>query len=163
MSSELVRPDFEPFIALAEKAARALRDDMLANGHRAGFTELAPSHNAVFATLPSEGARAADMAARNGITRQSMGEAIRDMVRLGILEMVEDPSDRRAKLVRYTEYGTRVAQEGFNHIMALERTLADEFGEAELEITRKVLRRVRELLAPNAPEQPVPLAVRPSR
>lgn len=149
MSSELVRPDFEPFIALAEKAARALRDDMLTNAHRAGFTELAPSHNSVFATLPAEGARAADMAARNGITRQSMGEAIRDMVRLGILEMVEDPSDRRAKLVRYTEYGARVAQEGFNHIMALERILAEELGEAELEIARKVLLRVREMLTPD--------------
>lgn len=149
MSSELVRPDFEPFIALAEKAARALRDDMLANGHRAGFTELAPSHNAVFATLGPEGARAADMAARLGITRQSMGEAVRDMVRLGILEMVEDPSDRRAKLVRYTPYGEKVAQEGFNRIMALEKVLRDEFGAADLETTRKVLLRVREMLRPD--------------
>lgn len=151
MSSELVRPDFEPFIALAEKAARALRDDMLANGHRAGFTELQPAHNAVFATLGPEGSRAADMAARLGITRQSMGEAVRDMVRLGILEMVEDPSDRRAKLVRYTDYGKKVAQEGFNHIMALEKVLRDEFGAADLEATRTVLLRVREMLTP-APE-----------
>lgn len=150
MSSKLARPEFEPFIALTEKAARALRDDMLANAHRAGFTELAPSHNAVFATLGPEGSRAADMAARTGITRQSMGESIRDMVRLGILEMVEDPSDRRAKLVRYTQYGARVAQEGFDHIIALEKTLSDEFGAADLETTRKVLRRVREMLTPDS-------------
>lgn len=148
MSSELVRPDFEPFIALTEKAARALRDDMLANGHRAGFTEMSASHNAVFATLGPEGSRAADMAARIGITRQSMGEVVRDMVRLGILEMVEDPSDRRAKLVRYTAYGEKVAQEGFNHIMEVERIFRDEFGAADLETTRKVLRRVREMLTP---------------
>ncbi len=149
MSSELVRPDFEPFIALAEKAARALRDDMLANGHRAGFTELTSAHNAVFATLGPEGSRAADMAARIGITRQSMGEVVRDMVRLGILEMVEDPSDRRAKLVRYTSYGERVAQEGFNHIMEVEKAFRDEFGAEDLETTRKVLLRVREMLRPD--------------
>lgn len=148
MSSELVRPDFEPFIALTEKAARALRDDMLANGHRAGFTEMSASHNAVFATLGPEGSRAADMAARIGITRQSMGEVVRDMVRLGILEMVEDSSDRRAKLVRYTAYGEKVAQEGFNHIMEVEKIFRDEFGAADLETTRKVLRRVREMLTP---------------
>lgn len=150
MSSELVRPDFEPFIALTEKAARALRDDMLANGHRAGFTEMSASHNAVFATLGPEGSRAADMAARIGITRQSMGEVVRDMVRLGILEMVEDPSDRRAKLVRYTAYGEKVAQEGFNHIMEVEKIFRDEFGAADLETTRKVLRRVREMLRPDS-------------
>ncbi|MCX6400366.1 MAG: MarR family winged helix-turn-helix transcriptional regulator [Propionibacteriales bacterium] len=149
MSSEIVRPDFEPFIALAEKAARALRDDMLANGHRAGYTEMTPAHNAVFATLGPEGSRAADMAARVGITRQSMGEVVRDMVRLGILEMVEDPSDRRAKLVRYTDYGKKVAQEGFKHIIELEQIFAEEFGEAELETTRKVLLRVREMLRPD--------------
>jgi DNA-binding MarR family transcriptional regulator len=149
MSSELVRPDFEPFIALTEKAARALNYDMLAHAHRAGFTEIGGSHNAVFATLGPEGSRAADMAQRVGITRQSMGEVVRDMVRLGILEMVEDPTDRRAKLVRYSEYGKKVAQEGFNHIMEVEDILRDEFGAADLETTRKVLLRVREMLRPD--------------
>ena len=52
------------------------------------------------------------MAARAGITRQSMGEVIREMVDLGLLEMVADPDDRRAKLVRYTDAGLAVAQGG---------------------------------------------------
>lgn len=160
MSREPVRPDFEPFIALAEKAARALRSDMLVNAHRAGHTEIAPAHNAVFATLPPEGARAADMAARSGITRQSMGEVVRDMVRLGLLEMAPDPTDRRAKIVRYTDHGRTVAQAGFNHILELEETFREEFGAADLEAARRVLRRVRELLAVDPSESPVPLAVR---
>lgn len=147
MSRESDRRDFEPFIALAEKAARALRTDMLANAHRAGYFEIAPAHNAVFATLPVEGARAADMAARSGVTRQSMGEVVRDMVRLGILEMVPDPTDRRAKIVRYTDRGLEIAQIGFAHILAVEERFREEFGAADLETTRRVLRQVRELLA----------------
>ncbi|WP_162260259.1 MarR family winged helix-turn-helix transcriptional regulator [Nocardioides sp. Root190] len=160
MSRDPVRPDFEPFIALAEKAGRALRSDMLDHAHRAGFTEVAPSHNAVFGTLPPEGSRAADMAIRSGITRQSMGEAVRDMVGLGILEMVPDPTDRRAKIVRYTDYGKRIAQVGFDHIVAVEELLREEFGAEDLATTRRVLARVRELLAAG-PEGPVPLAVSP--
>lgn len=148
---DLERPHFEPFIALVDKAARVLRVDMLRHAHRSGFTEIGDAHNAVFATLPPEGARASDMAARSGITRQSMGEVVRDMARLGMVEMVPDPSDRRAKIVRYTDYGRTVAQTGFTHILAVEDQLRDEFGDDDLATTRRVLLRVREMLAP-APE-----------
>lgn len=155
------RPGFEPFIALVDKCARVLRTDMLRNAHARGFSEIAGAHDAVFATLPPEGARAADMAARSGITRQSMGEVVRDMVRLGILEMVPDPSDRRAKIVQYTDYGKTVAQAGFDHILAVEDLLRDEFGADDLATTRRVLARVRELLAPETAGEPLPAAVRP--
>jgi DNA-binding MarR family transcriptional regulator len=148
MSRELVPPDRTPLIALVDKAAKAMRADMTASAHRSGFTEVAPAHNVVFATLPPEGARAADMAARAGITRQSMGEVVRDLVRLGILEMVPDPSDGRAKLVTYTDYGKRVAQAGMDHINALDQLFRDELGEQEYDAARRVLERVRELLTP---------------
>lgn len=155
-----VRPGFEPFIALVDKCARVLRNDMLTSAHARGFTELAGAHDAVFATLPSEGARAADMAARAGITRQSMGEVVRDMARLGLVEMVPDPSDRRAKIVQYTDYGRTVAQGGFDHILDVEERLREEFGEDDLATTRRVLARVRELLAPETVGEPLPAAVR---
>lgn len=148
MSRDLVRPDHEPLIALVDKTARVMRADMLANAHRCGFAEVAPAHNAVFATLPPEGARAADMAARAGITRQSMGEVVRDLVRLGIVEMVPDPSDRRAKVVTYTAYGAEVAQAGLDHIGALDRRFRDELGDEDYDAARRVLARVRELLTP---------------
>ena len=86
------------------------------------------------------------MAARAGITRQSMGEVIRDMVALGILEMAPDPHDRRAKLVRYTTAGLELAREGFQHIIDLEERFIDEFGEDEYEIVRRVLGRLVPLL-----------------
>lgn len=155
------RPAFEPFIALVDKSARVLRDDMLRNAHARGFTELAPAHNSVFATLPPEGARAADMAARSGITRQSMGEVVRDMVRLGLLERVPDPSDRRAKIVQYTDHGRTVAQAGFDHILDVEDRLRDEFGAEDLATTRRVLARVREMLGPETVGEPLPAAVLP--
>jgi DNA-binding MarR family transcriptional regulator len=146
MSSVEVPPDFVPLIALAEKAARALKTDMLVSAHRRGFTELQPSHNAVFATLPATGARAADMAARAGVTRQSMGESIRDMVERGLLEMVPDPDDRRAKVVRYTERGLHVARSGLGHMVELDRRFREELGDEDFETACRVLARVREML-----------------
>lgn len=144
---KLPRPDHKPLIALVDRLNRAMQADMVQTGHRRGHPELKPAHNSVFATLSAEhGSRAADMAFRAGITRQSMGEVIRDLVDLGIVEMLPDPDDRRAKLVVYTEHGRRVAGDGYEHIVELERRFAAEFGEREYEVVRDFLARAVGLL-----------------
>jgi len=128
MSSPLPRPDHRPLIGLVDRVNRALQGDMVRAAHRHGRHEIKNAHNAVFATLQEEGSRATDMADRAGITRQSMGEIIREMVALGILEMKADPQDRRAKLVTYTQHGLEHAREGYRHIIDLENAFAEEFG-----------------------------------
>lgn len=155
MSSDWRRPVRIPLIALTYRAYRAMATDMVTTAHRAGYTGIKQSHNAVFATLGPEGMRAVDMAARMGITRQSMGEIIREMVALGILEMRPDPTDRRAKLVVYSEEGRRVAAQGFAHIQDLDRRFAEEFGEADYETARRFLQRIAKLLEEGAGEEPV--------
>src|SRR5919198_1107213 len=92
------RPGHRPLIALVDRANRALQADMARTEPRRGHREIKPAHNAVFAALAEAGSRAADMAARAGITRQSMGEILRELVDLDIVEMRPDPEDRRAKL-----------------------------------------------------------------
>ena len=82
------------------------------------------------------------MAARAGITRQSMGEIVREMVSLGVLEMKQDPDDRRAKLVTYTEAGLAFARDGFRHIIDVEERIVAELGAEDYETARRVLERV---------------------
>lgn len=148
-------PDWVPLLALVHRLNRALQQDMVREAHQRGHTGLKNSHNAVFATLDPDGSRAADMAAQTGMTRQSMGEIVRDLVGLGMVEMVADPADGRAKLVRYTEQGLKAATEGFHHIQALERSFVEEFGEEDYATARRVLERVTELLeAQNAEPAP---------
>ena len=108
MSREIRPLNRTPMIALVEKAAHGLGVDMVRTAHAHGFTEVRLAHDAVFGTLPGEGARITDMAARAGITKQSMGEVVRELVELGICRMEPDPSDRRAKIVTYTDYGREV-------------------------------------------------------
>ncbi len=144
--ANLPRPDRKPLIALVDRANRALQADMVRTLHRHGHPEVKPAHNAVFGALSPQGSRAAEMAARAGMTRQSMGEVIRDLVDLGILEMRPDPEDGRAKLVTYSEHGLRVAGDGYQHLSEFERRFAEEFGEREYDVARDVLARIAELL-----------------
>ncbi|WP_020388507.1 MarR family winged helix-turn-helix transcriptional regulator [Kribbella catacumbae] len=150
---DLPRLGQKPLIALVDRANRALQADMVQTGHRRGHPELKPAHNSVFGTLAEEGSRAIDMATRAGITRQSMGEVIREMVDLGILEMRPDPEDRRAKLVTYTEHGRWVAGGGRQYLIELEQRFADEFGAAEYAMARDILARIVPLLDQWASEE----------
>lgn len=140
------RVDRTPLIALVDRAHRALQSDMVRAAHRRGHAEIRYAHNAVFSTLHEAGSRATDMAERAGITRQSMGEIVREMVALGLVEMRPDPDDRRAKLVTYTELGLERARSGFGHISDLERRFADEFGDEQYETVIRVLERLVPLL-----------------
>lgn len=149
---ELRRPTRLPLIALVHRAHRELQADMIRNAQARGFTDARMAHNAVFGTLGFEGARAADLAASAGITRQSMGEVIRELVDLGMLEMTPDPDDRRAKLVTYTELGRKEALEGGDYIVGFEERLAEELGEEGYEQLRTGLEKVSELLRADAAE-----------
>ena len=135
------RPDRKPLIALVHNADKAFQAHMVRNAHERGRPDIKPAHNFLFAILGDEGDRAANLANRAGITRQSMGEVIRDMVDIGILEMVPDPNDGRAKIVRYTAEGRRFSNEGFRHLRDLEGRFEKEFG-ADYEATRVVLERL---------------------
>jgi DNA-binding MarR family transcriptional regulator len=143
MSREIRPLGRAPLIALVEKAAQGLGTNLVRTAHAKGYTELRLAHDAVFATLPAEGARITDMAARAGITKQSMGEVVRELVDLGICRVEPDPSDRRAKLVNYTDYGLEVADGGFRHLQQIERRLNRTFGE-DYETARRVLEWVIE-------------------
>lgn len=145
-SASLPKIDRKPLIALVDRANRALQSDMVRAAQSRGQDWAKYAHNAVFGTLTSKGDRATEMAARAGITRQSMGEVIRELVGLGVLEMQPDPEDRRAKLVTFTPWGMEMASQGYEHIIELERRFTEEFGEEEYEIARRVLERVTDIL-----------------
>src|SRR4051812_43821209 len=139
------RPERKPLIALVHNADKAFQAHMVQSAHERGRPDIKPAHNFLFAILGDDGDRAANLAQRAGITRQSMGEVIRDLVDLGILEMAPDPRDGRAKIVRYTPEGKAFASDGFRHLLELERVFEEEFG-AEYEAAREVLARVVTLL-----------------
>ena len=150
MSSPLRQPTRIPLIALVHRAGRELQADMVRNARERGWADAKPAHNSVFGTLGLEPARASDMAVSAGITRQSMGEVIRELVELGIVEMTPDPTDRRAKLVSYTESGRQEALEGGDHIADFEERMVAELGAEGYEQLRTGLEKIVEVLKSDA-------------
>jgi DNA-binding MarR family transcriptional regulator len=104
-----------------------------------GHPEIRPPHGNVTQFLDDAGTRVSVLAERAQITKQSMAELVAHLERLGYVERVPDPSDRRAKLVRATPRGKQ--------LYAIAR---DVVAEIEAEWTKRLgktkMRQLRELL-----------------
>src|SRR3954451_13415942 len=105
-----------------------------------GYRELRPTHNAVLRWLDADGTRASVLAERSGLKRQALTQIVDDLVRLGRVDRRQDPEDRRAKLVVYTDKGRK----GF----ALSRdVIADIEREYTLRLGKHGMRDLKHALA----------------
>ena len=71
----------------------------------AGYTDIRPTHGCVFRFVHGDGMRLTELASLAGLTKQSVGEIVDDLVGLGYIERFPDPTDKRAKLIRLTAKG----------------------------------------------------------
>ena len=94
--------------------------------------ELRPAHTALFPHITSRGVRLITIADRLGVTKQAIGPLIDDLERQGIIQRVDDPADRRAKLIRWTKKGERALVHGLGVLAALEHDLARSVGKARM-------------------------------
>jgi DNA-binding MarR family transcriptional regulator len=69
-----------------------------------------PAHFTVFQHMPPEGIRLTALADAALLTKQSMGYLVDDLEARGYVERVPDPTDRRAKVVRFTVRGREVEE-----------------------------------------------------
>ena len=125
-------------LRLAHQAVAARIGEKLAE---AGFDDAPASHFVMTQPLwqQPEGVRATELAARARITKQSIGALVDQMVERGYVERIDDPADRRAKLVRLTEHGMALARTVRSEVRAIEADWAVRFGEKRIAAMRETL------------------------
>lgn len=111
-----------------------------------GFTDLTPAHAAILPLIDPDGTRATVLARRTGLTKQAIGQTVRELDGLGYVEQVPDPTDARAKVVRFTRRGVALRGALFAGKAAFESAAADALGEARLRELERDLERLLELL-----------------
>jgi DNA-binding MarR family transcriptional regulator len=119
-----------------------------------GFAEIRPSHGCVFSTIDEHGSRLTDLAERSGLTKQSVGEVVADLERLGFVERVPDPDDRRAKTIKLTPHGVEALAAADEIFAEIERGVAEEIGEERFEEFRETIERLHELSRGAMPVRP---------
>jgi DNA-binding MarR family transcriptional regulator len=122
------------------KCARLLDERALARINAAGpGLELRPSHTRLLPHIDREGTRLVELARRLGVTKQAVGQLVAELERLGALELVPDPADGRAKLVRFTARGLGAIRHGLGVLRELETELERRIGRAHMSALRRAL------------------------
>jgi DNA-binding MarR family transcriptional regulator len=139
----LLPPRPLPVILLEVKNAALAR--FFVRLRQEGFTEIREGHGCVFGFIDVEhGSRLTDLAERAGLTKQAVGEAVAELERLGYVERVLDPRDRRAKIIKPTPRGIEVITTGRRVFAEIEREWAEQVGEKLVAGLREGAERVAE-------------------
>jgi DNA-binding MarR family transcriptional regulator len=104
-----------------------------------GHPEIRPPHGNVMQFLDDAGTRVSVLAERAQITKQSMAELLAHLERLGYVERVPDPSDRRAKLVRATTRGKQLYAIARDVVAEIEADWTKRLGKTKMRQLRELL------------------------
>jgi DNA-binding MarR family transcriptional regulator len=142
--------DRAPLMGLLDAATEAYLHQFRRELEKSGYADLRPTHGCVFRFVREDGMRLTELATHAGMTKQSVGELVDDLVDLGYVQRVPDPEDRRAKLICLTEKGIQAQRLGFGLIDEIEDRWAERFGSERIGALREMLEQIVIELAPHA-------------
>src|SRR5512132_2209960 len=106
MPTQPLIPPRRPIAALLNEVKVAAVRKLFQRLEQEGFEHVREGHGCVFGFIDIQhGSRLTELAERAGLTKQAVGEAATELERLGYVERVPDPSDRRAKIIKLTPSG----------------------------------------------------------
>lgn len=105
----------------------------------AGFDDASLSHFSVLRHLNLEGLRISELARDAGVTKQAMGQMVKELVKRGYIDVGPDPTDGRAKLVSYSEEGRRFILAARQVVGDIEGQFCNTLGEESYRQMRRAL------------------------
>lgn len=135
------------------KCARLLDERAVARVNQgAPQPQLRPAHTRLLPHVDVEGTRLTELARRLGITKQAVGQLVDDLVGHGVLELAPDPSDGRARLVRFTPKGVAAISQGLGVLNEIESELAQRIGPQRMRALHESLTDILDALEHMDPE-----------
>jgi DNA-binding MarR family transcriptional regulator len=123
----------------------------------AGRPVLRDAHTRLFPHIGFEAVRIVDLAAKVGVSKQAVSPLVADMAREGVVEILPDPDDARAKRVRLTKAGVRAFLHGTQVLVDIERDLEARVGKATMARMRRDLAKLHHALAESGASNPSPI------
>jgi DNA-binding MarR family transcriptional regulator len=137
--------------ALLGRASEAARQRVHAGLLAAGFTDLRPAHEIVFALLRPEGDQIVALARRARTTKQAMGYLVAALERAGYLERLPDVTDGRAQVIRRTERGWQVNHTARRVVEQMQEEWATLIGPEHMQTLLELLRDLVSALGEDYP------------
>lgn len=133
----------QSFLQVLFKTARLANEQAIERAQAVtGDDRLSQAHTSLFPHISSEGIRLTTLAERLGISKQAVGQLVDDLEDMALVERVPDPSDGRAKLIRWTPGGREGLDAGLALLGELQAELAEVVGSDALQQAHQVLLRL---------------------
>jgi DNA-binding MarR family transcriptional regulator len=98
----------------------------------AGVSAVSRSQSMIMSNIADGVTRPADLARRLGISRQAVQQLLADMQERKLIDLVPDPDDARAKIVRYSARGRNLGEISLRALDHIDAVLADRLGRKDL-------------------------------
>ncbi len=152
------RPGLGPLLF---DCARLLDDIAQAEVNReAGRRLLTPALVRLLPHLSRKGIRPTELARRVDVSKQAVGQSLRELELMALVELVGDPLDGRARLVRLTPEGLAAFDHGRDALRFYEAALAARLGPGRIRALCDALGRIHAVLdewtAQGAPHREAP-------
>lgn len=122
------------------KAARLFDETAVARVNRAARpAALRPVHTKLFPHIDFEGTRLVAIAERLGVTKQAVSQWVSELAEMGVVELVADPDDGRAKRVRFTARGMDAIHHGLGILRGIEDEVTAAVGARRMAALRETL------------------------
>ena len=128
-------------ISLFRHTSRVMVDELVERMRAGGYEDTTAAHHPLFENIDPGGTRLTVLAARAGMTHQSMGELVGALEQRGYVERRADPSDGRVRLVVLTAKGRGAVRLAVKEIAAIEAGWLEQVGAAGFELDVRALLR----------------------
>jgi DNA-binding MarR family transcriptional regulator len=126
---------FVPYRAMETRVVEALG--------AAGFADLTMAQARLAARLAPQGSRLTELADQARITKQTAGFLVDQMERNGYVQRVPDPTDGRARLVRFAARGLAASEVAAATVAQVEAEWTAHLGPARMRALRAALEQLR--------------------
>ncbi|HEX8742169.1 MAG TPA: MarR family transcriptional regulator [Thermoleophilaceae bacterium] len=128
------------------KASQRWTELLALRFRREGYAEVRPSYGSILVPLFEEdGLRMGELAARAGLSKQTMTTMVRLLERDGLVSRAPDPSDGRASLVFLTERSRAFRPVAARVVREIEELVEERLGAREVARFHRFLEEVRSL------------------
>ena len=106
---------------------------------RYGYRFVTPAMHRLFAHMPAKPVSISELARRLAVSRQAVHQTVAAACRRGIVELLDDPEDGRARKVRFTAKGMKMVKSAALVVRGIEAELERRLGPKELATLRRIL------------------------
>ena len=104
-----------------------------------GYGDVTPAMARLFVLVARGRFSISELARRLAISRQSVHETVRMACDMGLVELAEDPENRRVRIVRFTDNGKRMSRTVLSVDRRMERDLARRIGARNVAMVKRIL------------------------